>query len=222
MEAGAELFAGPAGAGSGGLTAAWRRGGQPSCSRSACRTFTSIDPAAAHRRSERQRAARAPAAQASPAQEAALSTPIAAHPDLTLAALQVWLLAEHGVPPSNGAIWSAVARLGLSYQKDAPGGRAEPAPAQAGDRTDIAARRRTWQCTPCRPEDVTATLDLALRASGLDEATPTGRPPLLSDNGSSYIAGELAERLEDRKIKHVRGAPYHPIPRAGSSAGIRR
>jgi len=120
-------------------------------------------------------------------------------------------LVEHGVPPSNGAIWSAVARFGLSYQKDAPGGRAEPAPAQAGDRTDIAARRRTWQCTTMRAEDVTATLDLALRASGLDEATPTGRPPLLSDNGSSYIAGELAERLEDRKIKHVRGAPYHPI-----------
>ena len=60
-------------------------------------------------------------------------------------------------------------------------------------------------------EDVTATLDLALRAAGLDEAIPTGRPPLLSDNGSSYIAGELAEWLEDRKIKHVRGAPYHPM-----------
>jgi len=69
-----------------------------------------------------------------------------------------------------------------------------------------------WKlCTTMQAEDVTATLDLALRASGLDEATPTGRPPLLSDNGSSYIAGELAERLEDRKIKHVRGAPYHPI-----------
>ena len=53
----------------------------------------------------------------SPAQEAALSAHIAAHPDLTLAALQAWLLAEHGVPLSNGAIWSAVARLGLSYKK---------------------------------------------------------------------------------------------------------
>ena len=62
----------------------------------------------------------------SPAQEAALSTHIAAQPDLTLAALQAWLLAEHGVPLSNGAIWSAVARLGLSYKKDAPGGRAGP------------------------------------------------------------------------------------------------
>ena len=69
-----------------------------------------------------------------------------------------------------------------------------------------------WKlCTTMRAEDVTATLDLALRASGLDQARPAERPRLLSDNGSSYIAGELAEWLEDRKIKHVRGAPYHPM-----------
>ena len=60
-------------------------------------------------------------------------------------------------------------------------------------------------------EDITTTRDLALRASGLDQTRPTGRPPLLSDNGSRCIAGELAERLEDRKIKHGRGAPYHPM-----------
>jgi putative transposase len=69
-----------------------------------------------------------------------------------------------------------------------------------------------WKlCTTMRAEDVTATLDLALRASGLDQARPAERPRLLSDNGSSYIAGELAEWLEDRKIKHLRGAPYHPM-----------
>ena len=69
-----------------------------------------------------------------------------------------------------------------------------------------------WKlCPTLQAEDVTATLDLALRASGLDQATPTGRPRLLSDNGSSYIAGELAAWLEDHKIKHVRGAPYHPM-----------
>jgi len=53
----------------------------------------------------------------SPAQEAALAANIEARPDLTLAALQVWLLAEHGVRLSNGAMWSAVARLGLSFKK---------------------------------------------------------------------------------------------------------
>ena len=53
----------------------------------------------------------------SPAREAALAAHIEAHPDLTLAALQAWLLAEHGVRLSNGAMWSAVARLGLSFKK---------------------------------------------------------------------------------------------------------
>jgi transposase len=51
------------------------------------------------------------------AQETALAAHIEAHPDLTLAALQAWLLAEHGVRLSNGAMWSAVARLGLSFKK---------------------------------------------------------------------------------------------------------
>ena len=51
-----------------------------------------------------------------------------------------------------------------------------------------------WKlCTSMRVEDVTATLDLALRASGLDQAKPADRPRLLSDNGSSYIAGDLAK-----------------------------
>ena len=36
------------------------------------------------------------------------------------------------------------------------------------------------------------------------------RPRLLSDNGSSYIAGDLAEWLDDRDIVHIRGAPNHP------------
>ena len=69
-----------------------------------------------------------------------------------------------------------------------------------------------WKlCTGMRAEDVTATLDLALRASGLDQATPADRPRLLSDNGSSYIASDLARWLDDHHIKHVRGAPYHPM-----------
>ena len=44
-------------------------------------------------------------------------------------------------------------------------------------------------------------------ASGLDHAKPAD----LSDNGSSYIAGDLAKWLNDRNIKHLRGAPYHPM-----------
>ena len=68
-----------------------------------------------------------------------------------------------------------------------------------------------WKlCTTMKAVDVTETLDLALAASGLDGTNVMHRPRLLSDNGSSYIAGELAEWLDDRGIKHVRGAPNHP------------
>jgi RNA-directed DNA polymerase len=58
--------------------------------------------------------------------------------------------------------------------------------------------------------DVTETLDLALAASGLDRATVVHRPRLLSDNGASYVAGDLAKWLEDKGMEPVRGAPYHP------------
>jgi putative transposase len=69
-----------------------------------------------------------------------------------------------------------------------------------------------WKlCTTMKAEDVTATLDLALRASGLHEATLTQRPRLLSDNGSSYVAADLATWLKGQNIKHIRGAPYHPM-----------
>ena len=68
-----------------------------------------------------------------------------------------------------------------------------------------------WKlCTTMRAEDVTDTLNLALQASGLERAKVAHRPRLLSDNGSSYIAGDLAEWLEDHGINHVRGAPLHP------------
>jgi transposase InsO family protein len=39
--------------------------------------------------------------------------------------------------------------------------------------------------------------------------TVVHKPRLLSDNGSSYIAGDLADWLDDRDMEHVRGAPYH-------------
>jgi putative transposase len=58
--------------------------------------------------------------------------------------------------------------------------------------------------------DVTDTLELALQASGCDQATVVHKPRLLSDNGPSYIAGDLADWLQDRSMAHSRGAPYHP------------
>jgi transposase InsO family protein len=69
-----------------------------------------------------------------------------------------------------------------------------------------------WKlCTTMKVADVTATIDLALSAVGLDRANVVHRPRLLSDNGSSYIAADLATWLDGEGIKHIRGASYHPM-----------
>ena len=68
-----------------------------------------------------------------------------------------------------------------------------------------------WKlCATMQASDVTETLDLALAASGLDQVNVVHRPRLLTDNGSSYIAGHLADWLERRGMAHIRGAPRHP------------
>jgi putative transposase len=68
-----------------------------------------------------------------------------------------------------------------------------------------------WKlCTTMKASDVTATIDLALQASGCDEATVTHKPRLLTDNGSSYVAADLADYLDACGIEHVRSAPHHP------------
>jgi putative transposase len=68
-----------------------------------------------------------------------------------------------------------------------------------------------WKlCPTMQASDVTATLERALSASGLDQVSVVHRPRLLTDNGSSYIAGDLAQWLEGRGMQHIRGAPRHP------------
>lgn len=68
-----------------------------------------------------------------------------------------------------------------------------------------------WRlCTTMKAGDVTATLEDALLASGCDQARVVHKPRLLSDNGSSYLAGDLATFLDDKGMEHVRGAPHHP------------
>ena len=68
-----------------------------------------------------------------------------------------------------------------------------------------------WKlCTTMRAEDVTDTLELALTTSGCDSAKVLHKPKLLSDNGPSYIAAELAEWIDANGMSHVRGAPLHP------------
>jgi len=68
-----------------------------------------------------------------------------------------------------------------------------------------------WKlCATMRASDVTKMLNLALAAAGLDQVTIAHRPRLLTDNGSSYIAGDLAQWLAGRGMAHIRGAPRHP------------
>jgi transposase InsO family protein len=56
-----------------------------------------------------------------------------------------------------------------------------------------------WKlCATTKAKDVTATLDLALAASGLDQMTVVHRPRLLSDNGASYVAEDLAQWLDQQ------------------------
>ena len=69
----------------------------------------------------------------------------------------------------------------------------------------------SWKlCRTMKAGDVTDTLELALQASGCDQVHVAHKPRLLSDNGSSYVSGDLAEWLEDKGMPHTRGAPYHP------------
>src|SRR4029434_8971073 len=84
------------------------------------------------------------------AQEAALAAHITAHPDLTLAVLQTWLIEEHAVRLSNGAIWSAVPGSGCHLKKDTPRRRARPSRCR-GPAPPHARGARLCPCPPRRP-----------------------------------------------------------------------
>jgi len=66
----------------------------------------------------------------------------------------------------------------------------------------------TWElCTSMKAADVSKCLHKALDITGL---TVEQAPKLLSDNGSCYISEDLKAYVQDRGIKHIRGAPGHP------------
>jgi len=68
-----------------------------------------------------------------------------------------------------------------------------------------------WRlCTTMAASDVSDTLDDALDFTGLDQVQVKHKPLLLSDNGPSYIASDLADYLDDKGMDHTRGRPYHP------------
>ncbi|MBN1448710.1 MAG: transposase family protein [Bacteroidetes bacterium] len=62
-----------------------------------------------------------------------------------------------------------------------------------------------------RAEDVIETLDMDRAATGIENVNVRHRTRLLSDNGSWYIARDLADYLATNDIVHVRGRPRHPM-----------
>ena len=66
----------------------------------------------------------------------------------------------------------------------------------------------SWKlCTNMRTEDVSDTLGLALAASGCGQVHVAHKPCLLSDNGSCYVSGEVADWLQNKGMKPSLGAP---------------
>lgn len=69
-----------------------------------------------------------------------------------------------------------------------------------------------WRLAPTMGAvDVEETLKEALAFSGLDRARVRHRPRLLSDNGPAYLSEHLASFLKRKDMRHIRGAPYHPM-----------
>lgn len=70
----------------------------------------------------------------------------------------------------------------------------------------------TWKLfSTMSANDVKVTLDQALAETGVQQVQVRHRPRLLSDNDPCYVARELASYLDKHKMKHTRGAPYHPM-----------
>jgi len=69
----------------------------------------------------------------------------------------------------------------------------------------------SWKLTTTMSaDDVKLTLDDAIEQTGVAQVMVKHRPRLLSDNGPCYLSKELREYLDEQKIEHTRGAPYHP------------
>ena len=69
-----------------------------------------------------------------------------------------------------------------------------------------------WKlCTSMKSEDVMETLDMAIAETGIENVKVIQKPRLLSDNGPCYISSSLHDYLDDNKIRHTRGRPYHPM-----------
>lgn len=66
----------------------------------------------------------------------------------------------------------------------------------------------TWElCKNMEAIDAMRVVGKALQETGLNE---NNRPRLLSDNGSCYVSNEFKKFINEERMGHVQGAPYHP------------
>ena len=66
-------------------------------------------------------------------------------------------------------------------------------------------------CKTMNAEDVKATIDIAIKKTGISKVKVIQKPRLLSDNGPCYISSNLKEYLNENQLNHTRGKPYHPM-----------
>jgi len=65
--------------------------------------------------------------------------------------------------------------------------------------------------TTMKAQDAEKTLKIALAKAEIDKVKVYHKPRLLSDNGPAYHSTDLAQFLKERRIRHIHGAPYHPM-----------
>jgi putative transposase len=58
--------------------------------------------------------------------------------------------------------------------------------------------------------DVEDTLKIAVECTHVQNIKVKHRPRLLSGNGLAYLSKELAAFMDDHKMRHIHGAPFHP------------
>lgn len=69
-----------------------------------------------------------------------------------------------------------------------------------------------WKLSPTEnARDAEDTLKIALKKAEIETVKVYHRPRLLSDNGPAYHSVDLATFLKTWRIKHIHGAPYHPM-----------
>jgi len=76
---------------------------------------------------------------------------------------------------------------------------------------DYSRRILAWDLvTDIKGATLADVIQLAVEATRVNEVPVKIRPRLLTDNGSGYISGVIAEYLRVHHLRHLRTAPHHP------------